>query len=178
MIISVSLCKYCKRRVSPKDETENYWTINVYVWLIHIFIMCEIYVKKLFFDIHVSEIQELSWEQCRNGQQMLVHQDVILFFFIMLNYFFGGSMYVSAMDLKHFKNVHTEATVMFSVHTMYCNEWGMRTLENILTLMLECKHFDFIFSGIISQVKWLLIEFYLIHIGWKDQFSWTFVLLL
>lgn len=44
------------------------------------------------------------------------------FFFIMLNYFFGGSMYVSAMDLKHFKNVHTEATVMFSVHTMYCNE--------------------------------------------------------
>lgn len=62
-------------------------------------------------------------------------------------------MYVSAMDLKHFKNVHTEATVMFSVHTMYCNEWGMRTLENILTLVLECKHFDFIFAGIISQAK-------------------------
>lgn len=56
MIILVSLCKYCKRRVLLKDETENYWIINVYVWLIYIFIMCEIYVKKFFFDIYVSEI--------------------------------------------------------------------------------------------------------------------------
>lgn len=108
--------------------------------------------------------------------------DTSFFFCIIFWFFFfwwgEGSMYVSAIDLKHFKNVHREATVMFTVHVMYCYEWGMRTLENILTLVLECKHFDFIFSGIISQAKWLLIEFYLIHIGWKDQFSWTFVLLL
>lgn len=58
-------------------------------------------------------------------------------------------MYVSAMDLKYFKNVYIEVIVMFSVYIMYCNEWGMRILENILILVLECKYFDFIFFGII-----------------------------
>lgn len=56
----------------------------------------------------------------------------------MLNYFFGGLMYVSAMDLKYFKNVYIEVIVMFGVYIMFCNEWGMRILENILILVLEC----------------------------------------
>lgn len=133
------------------------------------------YMLKTFFcNIHVSEIQKKTFQSCLEGNAGMVIKRwcVKLWYFFFLLYYFmiffwgGGSMHVSAIDLKHFKNVHREATVMFTVHVMYCYEWGMRTLENILTLVLECKHFDFIFSGIISQAKWLLIEFYLIHIGW------------
>lgn len=136
MIISVSLCNYCEKRLSPKDETrrEKYWTIiNVYVWFIQIISMCEIYVKKLFFVIYMlvkykrrhfrAALKAMQEWSSKDGAS---NCDTSFFFCIIFWFIFfwwgEGSMYVSAIDLKHFKNVHREATVMFTIHVIYCYE--------------------------------------------------------
>lgn len=111
-----------------------------------------------------EDISELPWEQCRNGQQKMVHQIVILNFFLLYCWIIiFWSMFVSmvsVIDLKHFKMV-----ILNCMQNK--NIWKHSNI----------KHLYFIFSGI-SKVKWSFLEFYLIHIGWKDQFSWLFVLFL
>lgn len=91
------------------------------------------YMLKTFFcNIHVSEIQKKTFQSCLEGNAGMVIKRwyVKLWYFFFLLYYFlifffwwgEGSMYVSAIDLKHFKNVHREATVMFTIHVIYCYE--------------------------------------------------------
>lgn len=124
-----------------------------------------------FLNIHVivSETQEKTFQSCHESNAGMVNKRwciklwYLIFFLLYCWIIIFWSMFVSmvsVIDLKHFK--------MFILNCMQNkNIWKHSNI----------KHLYFIFSGI-SKVKWSFLEFYLIHIGWKDQFSWLFVLFL